>query len=73
MNKITSFRFLLIRSGYSIEQYMYRKRRTVCAILIVQAVHNSPLEADMSCYEAYDKAIKKMMEIYAKEYCENEN
>ena len=56
-----------------IEQYMYRKRRTVCAILIVQAVHNSPLEADMSCYEAYDKAIKKMMEIYAKEYCENEN
>lgn len=56
-----------------IEQYMYRKRRTVCAILIVQAVHNSPLEADMSYYEAYDKAIKKMMEIYAKEYCENEN
>ncbi len=51
---------------------MYRKRRTVCAILIVQAVHNSPLEADMSYYEAYDKAIKKMMEIYAKEYCENE-
>ena len=52
---------------------MYRKRRTVCAILIVQAVYNSPLEADMSCYETYDKAIKKMMEIYAKEYCENEN
>ena len=52
---------------------MYRKRRTACAILIVQAVHNSPLEADMSYYEAYEKAIKKMMEIYAKEYCENEN
>ena len=35
--------------------------------------HKSPLEADMSCYETYDKAIKKMMELYAKEHCEDEN
>ena len=35
--------------------------------------HQSPLEADMSCYETYVKAIKKMMELYAKEHCEDEN
>lgn len=35
--------------------------------------HKSPLEADMSCYETYENAIKKMMEIYAKVYCEYEN
>ena len=35
--------------------------------------HKSSLEADMSCYETYEKAIKKMMEIYAKEHCEDEN
>lgn len=35
--------------------------------------HQSPLEADMSCYETYEKAIKKMMELYAKEHCEDEN
>lgn len=32
----TSFRFLIILSDYSIDQCMYQKSRTVCAILLTQ-------------------------------------
>lgn len=36
-------------------------------------IHNSPLEADMSSFDSYQRAVHKMMKIYAKENDEYEN
>ena len=57
---------------WSIE-HNFPRRYYLRSLLLEVMEHQSPLEADMSCYETYEKAIKKMMELYAKEHCEDEN
>ena len=57
---------------WSIE-HNFPRRYYLRSLLLEVMEHQSPLEADMSCYETYEKAIKKMMEIYARERFEDEN